>query len=165
MNKKFAVLLAGLSLAVVLPVSSAEASVPRVCVRLPWQSKQKCTSKLVYAKSNAPKDVRNEIERLGAILDATRTYRGAVIAENIRINAKCQKPGVVFGICFTSSYAKSMYRNVDVPALEDKESLAWLNLFYFAKEYKQYVQPRQYSTILTWGTAISKCYPKCDYQD
>ena len=151
---------------ILLPTTSlhVQAATPSACIRMPWQSRDKCSSKLVYAKSNAPKDIRNELERLGAVLDATRDYRGLVNASNAQIQKKCQKSGD-FSNCMYQSGRKSKYKGVSVADLENKESLAWLNLYYFAKEWKQYVQASKYSTILTWGIAITKCYPNCKYSD
>jgi hypothetical protein len=132
---------------------------------MPWQSKDRCTSKLMYATSKGPKAVRAEIERLGAILDATRAYRAAIIAENRAVNKRCSRPGVKFGECMYNSRFTSKYSNVKLSDIEFKESEAWLNLYYFASEYKQYVQPAKYSLILRWGVAIEKCHPRCKYND
>ena len=141
-----------------------QAATPSICIRMPWQSRDKCSSKLVYAKSNAPKDIKNELERLGAVLDATRDYRFLVHTYNAQTVKMCQKSGD-FSKCMYQSGRKSKYKGVSVADLENKESLAWLELYYFSKEWKQYVQASKYSTILTWGIAISKCYPNCKYSD
>jgi hypothetical protein len=164
--KKLSVALLGATLispiAEVAPVQAA----PSVCIRMPWQSKDKCSSKLVYAKSNAPKDIKNELERLGAVLDATRDFRKLVIREDRQILAKCTKnPGPDFGKCMFDSFQKRTYKTKKGVDLQKEESLAWLNLYYFAKDWKQYVQPAKYSTILTWGAAVEKCYPNCKYND
>jgi hypothetical protein len=127
---------------------------PNVCVNLPWQKNKKCAEKLVYAVSKSPTSIKNEIERLGAIVDATNAFR---------INAN-----TTLNICVrnASSFEKIMgckRKAPDFKVLERKEIEAWKSLYFFSKQYPNYVQPQQLSKILVWGEAILKCEPDCEF--
>ena len=148
------------SIVLILPASGSLNSIeghatqqaPKICVDLPWQ-RNRCTSKLVYAQSNAPKDIKNEIERLGAIVDATHDYRIASWNQHKKCYAglKIVPP-------------KCILKMPDFKGLELKEVSAWKNLYFFAKQYPDYVQPRQLSKVLSWGQAILKCEPNCKFK-
>jgi hypothetical protein len=125
---------------------------PNICVKLPWQS-NRCTSNLVYATSNSPKEIKNEIERLGAIVDATHDFRIASWRE--------------YKKCFAGMKvvpAKCILKAPNFKDLESKEISAWKDLYYFAKQYPNYVQPRQLSKVLSWGEAVLKCEPNCQFK-
>lgn len=119
----------------------------------------KCQDGLVYAKESAPTDVRDELERLGATVDAIQAVR---MSEHKKFQDRCvETDGFIAASCILEMTESTTY--VSISELEDRESAAWLQLYYFAKEYKEHVQPQQYSRILSWGEAILKCQPNCEY--
>ena len=129
-------------------------SKPNVCVNLPWQKNKNCKSNLVYAVSKSPTSIKNEIERLGAIVDATNAFR---------IKAR-----TTLTICTrnASTFEKAIEctrKAPDFKVLERKEIEAWKSLYYFSKQYPDYVQPQQLSKIFVWGEAILKCEPDCEF--
>jgi hypothetical protein len=129
---------------------------PNICINLPWQKNKSCTTKLVYAVSKSPTSIKNEIERLGAIVDATNAFR--------------MKAQTTLTICTrnASSFEKMLEckrKAPDFKVLERKEIEAWKSLYFFSKQYPNYVQPQQLSKILVWGEAILKCEPDCEFND
>ncbi len=118
-----------------------------------------CQDDLVYAEKSAPKDIRDEIERLGATVDAIQAVR---MSEYERQQDECPKvDGYIPASCILERIESGS--SATIAELEDRESAAWIQLYYFAKEYREHVQPQQYSRILIWGGAILKCQPTCEY--
>jgi hypothetical protein len=59
---------------------------------------------------------------------------------------------------------KCVLKAPDLKSLELKEIAALKNLYYFAKQYPNYVQPRKLSKVLSWGQSILKCEPNCKFE-
>lgn len=157
-------LLLGTALAVASPSPAMAASfdhlaigIPSVCVKLPWQKKP-CDDKdsLLYATKNAPKEIRREIERLGLAVDAASNNRRSSWKNYLDKIKTCARGKSYMPVECTNGAP-------DLKALEQVEIDAWVSLYYFAKQYPNFVQPRQLTKILTWGEAVLRCRPNCKF--
>jgi hypothetical protein len=122
-------------------VVAQSSEAPQVCVRLPWQSKEKCKVKpaRIFATTSAKGDVAAALE------SAHKEFEGALFEGR----DKARK----FGISPTTNWAK----------IDDRLEQAVMALGKLTDIYPTSVQPSRLASFASFYEFVKKCYPACEF--